>query len=47
MSNIDLIKATLESSPLWKTMPEEEQNVLLARIFFLESFEQQPIMFVH
>ena len=43
MGNMALIKATLESSPLWKTMPEEEQDMLLARILFLESQKQSEM----
>jgi len=39
MSNLALIKETLESSPLWITLPEKERDELLARIFFLESQE--------
>ena len=44
MSNIDLIKATLKSSPLWKTLPEKEKDELLARILFLESQKLQTMI---
>ena len=44
MRNIALIKETLESSPLWVTLPEKEKDELLARILFLESQKLQTMI---
>jgi len=48
MGNVNLIKETLEFSPLYVTLPEKERDELLARILFLdESREQRSIVLVH